>query len=67
MVAIADRKLLPVEEWEEKCSRVLSTMVCKSCSFKHLCAADLDGQDTTLMKKVEFRGNSYGYTEVVTE
>ena len=63
MVTIADRKLLPEAEWQAVTSRVLSTMVCKSCSFKHLCAADLDGTDTRLMRQVEFNKNSYGYTE----
>jgi hypothetical protein len=63
MGKIAALKSQATAEWEENVDAVLSTMVCKSCSFKHLCAADLDGQDTKLMKLTEFRGNTYGYTE----
>ena len=40
----------------------LNGMICRSCSFKTLCAADLSGVDTKLMKRVEFRKNTYGYT-----
>lgn len=64
MLQIAGLKSSP-EEWQEQLTRVLSTMVCKSCSFKYLCAADLNGLDTKLMRRVEFRPNTYGYT--VTE
>ena len=63
MVEIAKRKAAGSENWKEESTRVLSTMVCKSCSFKYLCAAELNGDDTKLMRKVEFRGNTYGYTE----
>ena len=62
-VEIAERKLAAAKGEEPPFTRVQSTMVCKSCSFKYLCAADLNGEDTTLMRKVEFRSNSYGYTE----
>ena len=63
MVEIAERKVKEQAGEGVEPTRVLSTMVCKSCSFKHLCAADLNGEDTTLMKRVEFRANTYGYTE----
>lgn len=67
MEKIGDLKRGTIEAWYEKNTRVLNGMVCKSCSFKHLCAADLDGQDTTLMRKIEFQGNTYGYSETVVE
>lgn len=62
-VDIANRKLAAARGEDVPTTRVLSTMVCKSCSFKSLCASELNGEDTTLMKKVEFRKNSYGYSE----
>lgn len=62
MQEIAARKLLSPEEWHDDSTRVLSTMVCKSCSFKYLCTAELNGTDTTLMKRIEFSPNSYGYS-----
>lgn len=60
---IANKKLRVSKGEPVETTRVLSTMVCKSCSFKHLCAADLNGENTNLMKRVEFRANTYGYTE----
>lgn len=63
MVAIAERKASGSAVWKDESTRVLSTMVCKSCSFKYLCTTELNGEDSTLMRKVEFRSNSYGYTE----
>ena len=62
MVEIAKRKLATNEEWHSSSRRVLSTMVCKSCSFKYLCTQELNGTDATLTKRVEFLPNSYGYS-----
>lgn len=61
MVDISEKKLNP-DVWASNLTRVLSTMVCKSCSFKRLCAADLNGLDTSLMRRAEFQPNSYGYS-----
>lgn len=52
-----------LENWEESLTRTLNGMVCKTCSFKYLCAAQLNGQDAKLMRQVEFVSNSYGYQE----
>ena len=62
MVEIARRKLQDRAKWEAENTRVLSTMVCKSCSFKMVCTADLNGLNTDLMRRVEYKPNSYGYT-----
>lgn len=64
MVEIGELKQDP-DKWDQESSnsRVLSTMVCKSCSFKSICATELNGEDATLAKRVDFNANSYGYTE----
>lgn len=67
MVDIAHRKGLGEAVWKDESTRVLSTMVCKSCSFKYLCTTELNGEDSTLMRRVEFNANSYGYTEAAVE
>jgi hypothetical protein len=67
MEKIALLKEGTLEAWQDSLTRVLNGMVCNSCSFKYLCAADLTGQDTTLMRKIEFSKNSYGYSETVSE
>lgn len=63
MEKIASLKEGSYEDWEQNLNRTLNGMVCKSCSFKHLCATMLNGSDGKLMRKVEFRANSYGYKE----
>jgi hypothetical protein len=68
MEQIAERKRMASTEWQADSTRVLSTMVCKSCSFKYLCTTELNGESSELMRKVEFQSNSYGYSaEAVTE
>ena len=63
MVEIAERKTMGADAARDAATRVLSTMVCKSCSFKDLCVSDLNGENTELAKRVNFKANSYGYTE----
>ena len=63
MEEIAHLKEGLISDWEESVTRVLNGMVCKTCSFKHLCAAMLSGSDGVLMRKAEFNPNSYGYKE----
>lgn len=36
---------------------------CDYCDFARICAAELSGEDTTLMKEVDFLPNDYGYDE----
>jgi CRISPR/Cas system-associated exonuclease Cas4 (RecB family) len=43
--------------------RTANKMNCDHCGFKELCARELEGQDTTILRKLEFEDNSYGYTE----
>lgn len=63
MEQIGKLKRGSLEEWRDNVNRTLNSMVCKSCSFKHLCAAELNGSDGILMRKAEFISNSYGYSE----
>jgi len=60
---IAAYKEMPLEEWSEKAVRVANSMVCKSCSFRDLCIAELNGSDGKLMRRVDFEPNTYGYHE----
>jgi hypothetical protein len=46
---------LPEEVHERKILRAMDRFTCENCPFANLCKADLTGQDTTLMKKVEFQ------------
>ena len=63
MRKIADLKNGDLDEWRDNNLRTLNGMVCKNCSFKLLCASELNGQETTLAKRVDFRSNTYGYSE----
>lgn len=44
--------------------RTANKMNCGNCQFADLCAAELRGEDTTLMKKTFFKHNDYGYTDI---
>lgn len=61
---IAFLRSLPVDKWEREITRSMTPMNCKTCPFAILCKADLQGQDTTLMRQVEFEPTTYGYAEV---
>jgi len=43
--------------------RTANKMNCDHCGFKELCARELEGKDTTILRKLEFEENSYGYVE----
>mgnify|MGYP001567528064 CR=1 FL=1 len=45
---------LSLEQWESEITRSMTPMNCKTCPFAILCKADLQGQDTRLMRQVEF-------------
>lgn len=65
MERIAKLKAGTLDEWanEVDLERVQNGMICKSCSFKRLCATEMSGGDATLMRKLDFTVNSYGYSE----
>jgi hypothetical protein len=50
-------KALPLDEWEKRVLR--NPQACKMCSFTLLCAADLDGQDSELVKSSFYEERSY--------
>lgn len=52
---IAKLKRMEREEWESRVVRVANSMVCKSCSFKDLCASDLNGQNSELLIQYEYK------------
>lgn len=44
-----------LEQWEYQTLRAANKQVCGMCSFKDLCAADMRGEDTTLMKSENYQ------------
>lgn len=61
---ILSRKALELEEWKTKVSRVTNQTVCRSCSFKSLCAVEANGGDGKLERKYNYAPNTrYGYVE----
>lgn len=44
--------------------RTANKMNCANCGFAELCALELEGRDSTLMRKVAFQPNTYGYKEL---
>lgn len=51
---IRAKKLLSIEEWEDGIVRTANKGVCDMCPFKMICAAENEGQDTTLMREVYY-------------
>lgn len=48
-------KSLPIEEVSKKSFRVANKMVCQSCSFRDICTSELNGGNTKLMMKTEYK------------
>jgi hypothetical protein len=69
MERIATLKAKGTEAWRKEVDldRVQNGMICKSCPFKRLCATEMSGGDATLMRKLDFQVNSYGYSEKVVD
>ena len=44
--------------------RTANKMNCSNCSFANLCARELNGESTTMMREVDFEPNTYGYKEI---
>lgn len=51
---ILERKRLPLEVQSHKAKRVANNMVCRSCSFKRLCIAELHGHNAQLIADTEY-------------
>lgn len=47
--------------------RTANKMNCDHCGFAELCAAELEGKDTKLMRELDFTENTYGYTDMNEE
>ena len=58
MKEIHQRKTLGIEG-----IRTANKMNCGHCGFSLLCAKELSGEDTTMMREVDFEPNQYGYKE----
>jgi hypothetical protein len=49
--------------WEKESKRVGNNLVCRSCSFKELCAAELSGGTGDNIRREMYEPSTYGYTE----
>lgn len=47
--------------------RTLSLLVCRSCTFKDPCKAELNGNDITHMLQSNYQKSTYGYTDLNAE
>lgn len=65
MERIAKLKRGTLDEWRNSVDleRVQNGMICKSCSFKELCALEMSGGDAKLYKRLNFQPNTYGYSD----
>lgn len=43
-----------LEEWSNRVLRAANSNICRNCPFLSICAADLEGQDTTLIQQFDF-------------
>lgn len=43
--------------------RTANKINCANCQFRELCTGDLNGEDTSLMKELFFKPNTYGYKD----
>ena len=62
MKAIQTFETTPIER-RPIAIRVANKMNCDHCGFAELCAMELEGRDTTLMRKNDFEDNTYGYVD----
>lgn len=60
---IAHFKTVGLVEWEKKVKRVGNQLVCRSCAFKELCAAEKDGSDGKRIRQEMYTKSTYGYVE----
>lgn len=54
-------RIIKDEENRNKPIRQFGTMKCGFCAFEPLCVAELNGQDTEVMRKYNYKSNTYGY------
>lgn len=53
-----------IEEGIKFPMRTANKINCANCQFRDLCTADLNGEDTSLMKELFFQPNTYGYKDI---
>ncbi|MFE1145222.1 PD-(D/E)XK nuclease family protein [Streptomyces rochei] len=62
---IVELKQKPTVSIENGVTRSTSKFNCEYCPFAELCYTEAQGLDSTLMRKANFRKNSYGYDNVL--
>lgn len=53
--------------WEQRVLRTANSFNCKNCGFLALCTADLNGEDTSVAVRYNYKPNSYSYAESTTD
>lgn len=61
------KKILNIPSDSDYPTRALTTMTCKMCDFKRLCKAEMNGDSTTTMRKIEFKPRSRPLKNYVSE
>lgn len=51
----------------EQAHPILSKSVCGFCSFKALCEAEINGENVSAVRAIEFQPSTYGYSESVAK
>lgn len=64
-VEIVNLKGKSTVDIEDGITRSSSKFNCEYCPFVELCYTEASGQDSTVMRKANFRKNSYGYDSVL--
>lgn len=54
-------RALPLQEWKDSVARTSNELVCNNCSYKPLCAVELNGLDGLMMRKYDYEVTTYGY------
>lgn len=60
---VAAKKEMSLADWSLSTRRAGNQTVCKSCDFKTLCVAELNGSDGKLIRHTQFERSTYGYEE----
>jgi hypothetical protein len=61
--SVSTMRALPLQEWSDRARRISNNMICKSCGYKFLCQAELNGSDGIMIRRQDFVPNTYGYAE----
>jgi len=64
---IMEFRNLSEPEKERAARRNMNRMACRNCGMRELCDAELEGQDTTVLREISYQSNTYNYNPLETE